>query len=179
MIKIATALNSFASAPEAAVPPSEEIFVLTAGQLQDLILKTIQQATAPLKVRIQNLEQERKREESGEGKGAIQALKTRLESLEEMTARERAFDRQRISRLEHPEKEPGKKELTRAAKIEKYLAARPDHRATFETLKGHLGVTNDLLGDAIKTLMEASPGRYTVLKAQQDKRKRILVMLPK
>jgi len=33
-------------------------------------------------------------------------------------------------------KEPGKTETSRAEKIEKYLASRPDHKATFETLKG-------------------------------------------
>ena len=57
------------------------------------------------------------------------------------------------------EKKPGKTELSRAEKIEKYLASRPDHRATFETLRGHLGIGKDLLNDAIKALMASSPGR--------------------
>lgn len=43
-----------------------------------------------------------------------------------------------INDLRH--KEPGKTELSGAEKIAKYLEARPDHKATFETLKGHLGV---------------------------------------
>ena len=77
------------------------------------------------------------------------------------------------------EKKPGKTELSRAEKIERYLAARPDHKATFETLRGHLGIDKDLLNDAIKTLMASSPGRYGISRAPGDKRKRALVMLPK
>ncbi len=76
-------------------------------------------------------------------------------------------------------KEPGKTEISRAEKIEKYLSARPDHKATFETLKGHLRIDNVLLNQAIKTLMKVSPGRYGITRAPGDKRKRTLVMLPK
>ena len=72
---------------------------------------------------------------------------------------------------------PGKTELSRAEKIEKYLASRPDHKATFETLKGHLGVDNDLLGIAIKSLLPS--GKYAIIKTPGDKRKRALVMLPR
>mgnify|MGYP000860837617 FL=1 len=77
------------------------------------------------------------------------------------------------------EKKPGKTELSRAEKIERYLAARPDHKVTFETLRGHLGIDKDLLNDAIKTLMTSSPGRYGIARAPGDKRKRALIMLPK
>jgi len=95
------------------------------------------------------------------------------------------IDNQEIQlRLIHELKEkakrsPGKTELSRAEKIERYLAARPDHKATFETLRGHLGIDKDLLNDAIKTLMASSPGRYGIARATGDKRKRTLVMLPK
>jgi len=80
---------------------------------------------------------------------------------------------------EKAKRSPGKTELSRAEKIERYLAARPDHKATFETLRGHLGIDKDLLNDAIKTLMASSPGRYGIARATGDKRKRTLVMLPK
>jgi hypothetical protein len=95
------------------------------------------------------------------------------------------IDNQEIQlRLIHELKEkakrnPGKTELSRAEKIERYLAARPDHKATFETLRGHLGIDKDLLNDAIKTLMASSPGRYGIARAPGDKRKRALIMLPK
>jgi hypothetical protein len=95
------------------------------------------------------------------------------------------IDNQEIQlRLIHELKEkakrsPGKTELSRAEKIERYLAARPDHKATFETLRGHLGIDKDLLNDAIKALMASSPGRYGIARAPGDKRKRALIMLPK
>ena len=90
------------------------------------------------------------------------------------------IDNQEIQlRLIHAlkEKKPGKTELSRAEKIERYLAARPDHKATFETLKGHLGIDNDLLGIAIKSLLPS--GKYAIIKTPGDKRKRTLVMLPR
>ena len=80
---------------------------------------------------------------------------------------------------ERAKRSPGKTELSRAEKIERYLAARPDHKATFETLRGHLGIDKDLLNDAIKALMASSPGRYGIVRAPGDKRKRALIMLPK
>jgi len=80
---------------------------------------------------------------------------------------------------EKARKEPGKTELSRAEKIERYMAARPDHRATFETLKGHLGIDKVLLNQAIKALMASSPGRYGITRPPGDKRKRALIMLPK
>ena len=165
MDKIALAsLNSFGPMPEAGVQPEEEtIFVLTAGQLQEIISRSIQ----PL------------REE-------MTALCSRLAELESLQESEIsrvccdiAYDRQRLARLENPIKRPGKTETARAEKIEKYLQSRPDHRATFETLKGHLGIDNVLLNQAIKTLMDGSSGRYGITRTSGDKRKRTLVILPK
>ena len=154
MDKLATAsINSFGIAPKADVPPSEDpIFVLTSSQLQEIISRAIQ----PLKDRISD-----------------------LEDMNAIRAREIAQDRQRIAKLEHPIKEPGKTEASRAERIEKYLLSRPDHKATFETLKGHLGIDKDLLNDAIKTLMASSPGRYGIIRTPGDKRKRTIIMLPK
>jgi len=111
----------------------------------------------------------------------IAALRDQLSSLEK--DRDVLSDNQLIQlRLiqdlkEKAKREPGKTELSRAEKIEKYLASRPDHKATFETLKGHLGVDNDLLGIAIKSLLPS--GKYAIIKTPGDKRKRALVMLPR
>ena len=81
---------------------------------------------------------------------------------------------------EKAKRSPGKTELSRAEKIERYLAARPDHRAAFETLKGYLQLDNFRLNEAIKTLLSTHPGRYSIQKAKTgDKRKKILIMLPK
>ncbi len=55
MIEVATAINSFASQAKQVdfVPPSEEpVFILTSGQLQDLITRAIE----PLQDRIESLE---------------------------------------------------------------------------------------------------------------------------
>jgi len=128
---------------------------------------------------------------------AHQSLQDRISFLETTIARlmeENAamaatqahlIDNQEIQlRLIHELKEkakrsPGKTELSRAEKIERYLAARPDHKATFETLKGHLGIDKVLLNQAIKALMASSPGRYGITRTPGDKRKRALIMLPK
>jgi hypothetical protein len=168
------ALNRFGSSSPKAdiVPPSEEsVFILTSGQLQDLIKEAIQ----PLQDRIGSLE------------ATVAAQNEKIASLEATQEQDTnricvdiAHDRQRISRLEHPTKEPGKTEISRAERIEKYLASRPDHKASFETLKGHLQVDNVRLNEAIKILMATSNHSYSILKAKAgDKRKRVLVMLPR
>lgn len=80
---------------------------------------------------------------------------------------------------EAAKKAPGKTEIARVEKIERYLSSRPDHRATFETLKGHLEIGNDQLNKTIKLLMKNCPGKYGVIQAPEDKRKRTLTMLRK
>jgi hypothetical protein len=161
MIKVAEAINSFAqNAEQTDVPPVEEsIFHPTTTpepQIGYEYLYQIVQAQA--------------RE--------IEALKSKLEAMQKDldTLAENDINQLRlIADLKH--KEPGKTELSRAEKIAKYLRDRPDNKAAFETLKGHLGVGNDLLYDSIKTLIESHPGAYRITKTPGDKRKRALVML--
>jgi hypothetical protein len=145
---------------------------LTTGQLQDLIKETIQ----PLQDRIESLE--------ARGSSAQDEKIAALESTQEQdTTRicvDIAHDRQRISRLEHPTKDPGKTEIFRAEKIEKYLSSRPDHKASFETLKGYLQIDNVRLNEAIKILVATSDCSYSIQREKVgDKRKRVLVMLPR
>jgi HPt (histidine-containing phosphotransfer) domain-containing protein len=162
MTKLASAsINTFGPSPKAGFEsPSEQLITLTYGQL----VQAVQEAIQPLQDEIAQLREE-------------------ITSLE--AAQDTLSDNQLIQlRLIHELKEkakrsPGKTELSRAEKIERYLAARPDHKATFETLRGHLGIDKDLLNDAIKTLMASSPGRYGIARAPGDKRKRALIMLPK
>jgi len=171
-------INTFGPSPKADVSPSEDpIFVLTSSQLQEFISRAIQ----PLQDRIESLEGL-----MGSQDEKMAALRTKLASLESLQESEIsrvcvdiAHDRRRLAALEHPTKEPGKTETSRDEKIERYLASRPDHKVTYETLKGHLGIDKDLLNDAIKTLMAASPGRYGIIRIPGDKRKRALIMLPK
>ncbi|MGD0951410.1 MAG: hypothetical protein ABR985_03295 [Methanotrichaceae archaeon] len=166
MIKVATAINSFASKaePNVFVPPEEPIFVLTGSQLQEIISRAVQS----LKDELQDI------------KDTVALQGEKLAALEatQDTQGENELNMLRLIN-DLRKKDPGKLEISRAEKIAKYLEARPDHKASFETLKGHLGVDKDLLHQAIKTLMISCPGRYGITRTPGDKRKRTLVMLPK
>jgi len=129
-----TGINSFAPvASQADVSPIEEpVFILTSRQLQDLVQEAIERATTPLEVRIESLERG-----VGSGKGGEErirslpggqetqiatfqvvqdlhaenvALKRELCDLQEITARERAYDRQRIAKLESVDPQPLQKD---------------------------------------------------------------------
>jgi FtsZ-binding cell division protein ZapB len=174
MSEIASArINTFGPSPKAdSVPPSA--ITISVSQLQELIQGAVEQAIQPLQEEISQLREE------------IDSLRARTTSLESTLDQEIsrvcvdiAYDRKRLAKLEHPStKEPGKTDLSRAEKIERYLTSRPDHKATFETLRGHLGVDKYALNDAIKTLMKASPGRFGITRTPgDDKRKRTLTML--
>ena len=168
-------INTFGTSPKADfVPPSEQLITLTYGQLQDLVIQAIEKAIQPLQDEIENLKVTVANQDE-----EIAALTSTQEQDVSRLALDIAYDRQRLAKLEHHTKEPGKTEISRADKIEKYLSSRPDHKATIETLKGHLGVDKCALNDAIGTLMDSSPGRYGITRTPGDKRKRTLVMLPK
>lgn len=66
--------------------------------------------------------------------------------------------------------------MERAERIRRYLGSMPDHKATFETLRGHLGLDKARLNEAIKILMDTYPGRYVIIKSKTDKRRRILII---
>jgi hypothetical protein len=167
-----TQINSFA--PIAAqtdfpVSPSEEaVFILTASQLQAIISQAIQ----PLKDEVSQLRATVARQ--GENIAS-------LEATQDTHADNQLIQLRLIHDLrETTEKRPGNTEISRANKIEKYLTSRPDHRATLETLKGHLQVDNVRLNEAIKVLIATSERSYSIQKEKTgDKRKRILVMLPR
>ena len=171
MIKVAAALNSFASEPEATAPPSEDIFVLTSSQLEAIILQAIERATMPLESRLDALERGVGSREGGEDAPdghkwqdnllqivldlrANMALKGELEALEEITARERAADRRRIAKLEHKEPQPLQKdrgEILRAliaANGGKMLAkeARQKMRISKSSFSQLLATMKDYLG---------------------------------
>ena len=128
-------LNSFPGLSAGQVPPEEQIFVLTSAQLEALISRAVARATAPLEARLEVLEEGvrcRKGEEPRRPKpqeeersppearepqispwevvqdlqARNEALKRELEDLQETTARERAYDRQRIAKLERVDPQP-------------------------------------------------------------------------
>jgi hypothetical protein len=159
---LAEARNTFPVSPS-----RDQLITLTIGQLQDLIREAIQ----PLQDEVESFRSIITRQDE-----KIAAL----ESTQETQADNQLIQLRLIGQLrEVTKKGPGKTEISRAEKIEKYLLSRPDHRASFETLKGNLGVDKARLHEAIKTLMDASPGRYGIIRVPGDKRKRVLVMLPK
>lgn len=118
-----------------------------------------------------------------EGDGQeIAALRLKLASLEkdrDTLSENQLIQLRLIHGLKERRREPTPAETSRAEKIERYLSSRPDHRATYETLRGHLGIGKDLLNDAIGTLLAASPGKFQIVRAHGDRRKRALVMLAK
>lgn len=162
----ATQIYNFGiTSPKAEVSPVEEpIFVLTSSQLQEIISKAVQ----PFQDKVMEL------------KDIVANLEGKVSALE-ATADTQADNELNMLRLINDlrKKEPGKTEISRVEKIEKYLDARPDHKASFETLKGHLGVTKNRLNEAISLLLETHPGQYGISTESRDKRKRVLVLLPK
>jgi hypothetical protein len=54
MIEVAKAINNFAS--NEAAQPSEQVFVLSSSQLQDIIDRAVEKATVPLEMRLTDLE---------------------------------------------------------------------------------------------------------------------------
>ena len=166
---VPTNLKSFGvTSPESEfAQPSEEplFFTITATELEDIITRAIQ----PLKDEVQDLKAT---------VAKLEAKDSALEATQDTQAENEVILLRIINDLRH--KEPGKTELSRAEKIEKYLQARQDHKATFETLKGHLGIDKHLLKQCVKTLMTREPGRYAIVRTPgADKRKRTLVMLPR
>lgn len=112
----------------------------------------------------------------------LAALRLKLGSLEkdrDNLSENQLIQLRLIHGLKDKRREPTYAEASRAEEIERYLSSRTDHRATYTTLRGHLGIGKDLLNDAIKTLLAASPGKFKIVRAPGDRRKRALVMLAK
>ena len=187
MIKVAAALNSFASEPEATAPPSEEIFVLTSSQLEAIILQAIERATAPLEARIADLEIGVRSGEGGEepqdGQEGLDqifqvvqnlraenvALKRELEAMQEITARERAFDRQRIAKLERVEPQPLQKDR---GEILRALIAANGGKMLAKDARKKMHLTKPLF-----SMLLASMGDDVDIKPlHSDKRKRVLTL---
>jgi hypothetical protein len=105
--------------------------------------------------------------------------KTDYEGLNDLRCQDFSILARRLNGHLKKDQEPGKTEITRAEKIEKYLLSQPGRRASYESLRGHLGIDKFALNDAINVLMETSPGRYGITRSPGDKRKRTLTMIPR
>jgi hypothetical protein len=184
-------INTFCGPLAGLVSPSDQLITLTYGQLQDLIQEAIERATTPLESRIESLERKVGSGEGGEDAPDSQkwhdnllqivldlranmALKGELEALEEITARERAYDRQRIAKLENPP-EATETERERLARIEKYLRESPGHMISLAELRGKLGIGKQRLSMLLKKL---DGDGYYLKKSTTDKRVRYLCLRP-
>ena len=104
-----------------------------------------------------------------------QQNKAILDHLSELESRLDAHSK----KIYRENREPGQTAQDRAARIDHYMDARPDHKASYEALKGFLGINDVLLNAAIAALMRAQPGKYARQKDHADKRKRVLAVIPK
>ena len=68
-------------------------------------------------------------------------------------------------------KDPGKTDTLRVQKLIKYMKDRPDHKASFATLRGVLQVDAPKLRAVIKAADKLDPGRFEVRDDEHDKRK--------
>jgi len=180
-------INTF-GLPEATVSPSDQLITLTLGQLQDLVRQAIERATAPLTARLDAMEERGVGcREGGEDASdshkrqdnllqVVQnllaenmALKRELEAFQEHVAQERAFDRQRLARLEHKEPQPLQKD--RGEILRALIAANGGKMlATDARKKMHL--TKPLF-----SMLLASMGDDVDIKPlHSDKRKRVLTL---
>lgn len=95
-------------------------------------------------------------------------LRTLVEDLQNTTGRERAYDRQRISKLETGHL-PGKKTFDQIDKIKTYILTCPNYTAPFEAIQHHLNVK----GPRFSKIISASDD-FEILKNPHDKRKKLL-----
>lgn len=142
--------------------PSDQLITLTMGQLQDLMSQAAAQATAPLEERVLQMEE---------------AIKD-LDEYTKILGINQDSQRKNLARLTK-RKDPGKTALARVGKIIRYLDNRPDHKASYEVLKGHLEINDVLLNQTIAILLREYPGEYCRADDSNDKRKKWLAKMPK
>ena len=136
-----TRINSFGLEPEADVPPS--IFVLTAGQLQEIITRAIQ----PLQDRIESLESI----VASQG-DKLSIVKDRVVDVEV----EQDFIRSDLLKLcakaDQNTAAIGKTSEKRIAEIDKILKASPNGAAPFKLIRDKLGLAPNQFSRLISSL---------------------------
>jgi len=85
----------------------------------------------------------------------------------------------RVSKLEHPDKVLSQVSHDRAKKIDRYMEDRPDHKASYEALKGFLEINDVLLNYSVAALKIEFPDKYIVTRDKADHRKKWLREVPK
>jgi hypothetical protein len=168
MIDVASArINTFGiTSPKAAfVSPSEEaVFILASSQLQDIIARAIQEATAPILKELQDLKAAAACQEE-----KIAALECAEEQDISRVALDIAYDRQRLTKLEKTEPQPLQRD--RGEILRALLAANGGRLLTKEARqKMHLS-------KQLFSMLVASMSDYIETKPlHSDKRKKLLVL---
>lgn len=150
----------------------EQVFVLSGSQLQAIITKALLEAQGSTFSG---------QDELSSMKTEIDGLKSQIKELDSYVsalAINQKGQSQKITKI-LARKDPGKKAQERAEKINHYMENRPDHKASFESLRGFLQVNDVLLNAAIDILMKSYPGKFMKTKDGHDKRKRFLAEIVK
>ena len=116
--------------------------------------------------------------ENRELKVIVEAQQEEIDHFREELGRERAFDRQRISKLE-ARKAPnlGSTGKNQVEEIVHYLKDFPGYVAPFEAVRQHLGVKRGRFGDILAT--PEAEDFFLIIRNPNDRRKRLLKLKPK
>jgi chromosome segregation ATPase len=171
-------INTFGPSPKAGFEsPSEQLIVLSYGQLQDLIKGAIEQAIQPLQDEVSAL-----REGIDQDHQEIAALRLKMASLETLQEQDTnricldiAYDRRRLSKLENAKEEPTDTEKERVERIEKLCTDASNHEISLSELRGRLGIDKAVLSRLLKRI---DRDKFYLRKSALDKRIRYLCLRP-
>jgi hypothetical protein len=124
---------------------------------------------------------ELKANETEDLRAEIVALRNELEDLRrqreadlDRVLREIAYDRQRLSKLEHLEdRDPTLTELAHLQRIEKHLRDSSRHTASFAEIRELLGVSPGRVSQLVRKL---DPQRFEIRRSARDHKARVLVL---
>ncbi len=154
------------------VPTSEQLITLTIGQLQDLIKEAVRDAIKPIQEEVEQLQGvvASQQKELRDLRDKVASLESIQEQDTTRLALDIAHDRQRIARLERPEKEPQPLQKDRADILRAILAANGGKMLAKDARK-KMHLRKDLFSQLLKTC------DFVTLKPYHaDKRQKIIIL---
>jgi len=106
----------------------------------------------------------------------LEGVEVQLEKHQTNTGRERAYDRQRISKLEKPNK-AGPKSKEQIETVKQLLRDSPGHMTAFEVVRLYLRVGKARFSRLLAT--DEAQDEFLILQSPYDKRKRMLKLRQK